>query len=684
MLQSLHKERIQLIDTDSTIHESTLMKLSALLLFAVLNLLIPQTSTFTILGSVRNQAGQPVTNVRISVTDENFQPIRTIFVDSSGKFTIRGLGQGKFSFRVETTGTPYEEQVQQLDLQSLRLRGGNETYPLDIVLKFKRGNEPLGSGGAVFIQDVPKAARTEYERAVNHLKGKKTDKVIASLKKAIEIFPDYYHALELLGSEYVKSDQYEVAIPLLTRALEINRRGAKSAYALGVASLKLNRMDDAIEWLEKSDHLDPINANTQMMLGLAYGNNGSFDKSEASFKKALNFGGAAAAEARLYLAGLYNRQDRYRAAWQELEIYLKEAKDIKDRSQIKSMIEKLKEKETSKQNEPQSEARPTSSLPTNSAPSSGGVSNADISTVSANTSTPSETLPEKLNGRTRENMPVPTLTPEIQGLLDKSAINGGVMHKQLLDYTYQLKKTRRILNERGQSTHTQEELFEAYPVKGEHVLILLSRDGVPSLKLSDDRKRASKQLEEAENNRAVDQKSRDSRDSSTGDYVSAGISGIYNGKPAHISVSISAFLRYCEFYSPRFEKMGDRMMVALSFRPRYTADIPKSYSYINKLTGTIWIDQSDKIVARLEGWTQTEGAFGLAQAVAPSDKASLIYQQDRLPDGSWFPQLIRLNADGRSDLFDGLNWDVVFEFSNYQRFSTTATDKTIDPSRKTP
>jgi tetratricopeptide (TPR) repeat protein len=659
------------------------MKLSALLLFAALNLLIPQRSTFTILGSVRNQAGQAVTNVRISVTDENFQPIRTIFVDSSGRFTIRGLGQGRFSFRIETTGTPYEEQVQLLDLQSIRLRGGNETHPLDIILKFKKGNEPLGSGRVVFIQDVPKAARSEYERAVNHLKGKKTDKVIASLKKAIEIFPDYYDALELLGSEYVKSDQYDVAIPLLIHAFEINRRGAKSAYALGVASLKLNRMDDAIEWLERSDQLDPINANTQMMLGLAYGNKGSFDKSEASFKKALNFGGSAATEAHLYLAGLYNKQERYQAARQELEIYLKEEKKIKDPSQIKAMIEKLKEKETRKQIEPQSEAKLTSPLPTNSAPSSGGVINNDIPTVSPNTGTLTETLPRQLNAGTGENVPVPKLTPEIQELLDKSAINGGVLHKQLLDYTYQLKKTRRILNERGQSTHTQEELFEAYPVKGEHVLILLSRDGVPSLKLSDDRKRAAKQLEEAENKR-IDQKSGDSTDGGAGDYVSAGISGIYNGKPAHISVSVAAFLRYCEFYSPRFEKLEDRTMVILSFRPRYTADIPKSYSYINKLTGTIWIDQSDKIVTRLEGWTQTEGAFGLAQAIAPSDKASLIYQQDRLSDGSWFPQLIRLNADGRPDLFDGLNWDVVFEFSNYQRFNTTATDKITDPSRKTP
>jgi tetratricopeptide (TPR) repeat protein len=638
------------------------MKFSTFLLYALLTTIGIQSSTFTIIGSIRNQAGQAVPNVRISVTDENFQPIRTLFVDSSGRFTINGLGQGKFSFRVETTGTPYEEQVQQIELQSIRLRGGNESYPLDIILKFKKGKELSSSSGTVFVQDVPNAARSEYERAVGFLKSKKTDKVIAPLKNAIAIFPDYYDALELLGSEYVKRDQYDTAIPLLIHALEINKRSAKCSYALGVACLKLNRMEEAMDYLEQSDKFVPNNPNTQMMLGLAYGNKGIFDKSESAFKRALQFAGGAASEAHLYLAGLYNSQERYRAAQEELEIYLKEAKDIKDKTQIKAMIEKLKEKETIKLNEPKSESQITSPLSKKSEQS------LSTGTDSTESGTPPEVRPRVITS-------VPSLTPEFQLLLDQSAINGGVMHKQLLDYTYQLKKTRRILDERGQSTHTLEELYEAYPVKGEHVLILLSRDGIPSLKLSDERKRAAKQLEEAENKRLAAQKSEAAKDVAPVDYVSASISGIYNGKPAYISINLSAFFRYCQFYSPRFENLGNRSMVAYSFRPKYTSDLPSSYSFINKLTGTIWIDQNEKVVARLEGWTEVEGAFGLAQTVAPSDRATLIYQQERQSNGIWVPQSIRLNADGRSDLFNGLNWDVVFEFNNFQRFSTTATEK---------
>ncbi len=43
-----------------------------------------------------------------------------------------------------------------------------------------------------------------------------------------------------------------------------------------------------------------------------------------------------------------------------------------------------------------------------------------------------------------------------------------------------------------------------------------------------------------------------------------------------------------------------------------------------------------------------------------------------------------MNAGGRAELFDGLNWDVVFEFSNYQRFDTSASDAIINPPNKNP
>jgi tetratricopeptide (TPR) repeat protein len=120
-------------------------------------------------------------------------------------------------------------------------------------------------------------------------------------------------------------------------------------YALGVAYLRLNRVDESIEWLQNAAAQDSGNPNAHMMLGLAYGKKQSMDQAEVAFKKAYQLGKANAADAHLYLAGLYDKRKQYGNAWRELELYLKEAKGLKDTTQLREMIAKLKAKEKAKQ-----------------------------------------------------------------------------------------------------------------------------------------------------------------------------------------------------------------------------------------------------------------------------------------------------------------------------------------------
>ncbi len=305
---------------------------------------------FVVIGRVSDTSGRAVPNVRVLAIDENFQPIRTIFVDGSGQFFVRGLSPGRYQFRVETTGTPYQEyETGWIELQSVRLRpGGTENYPLDIVLKFKPNKSAGSRAEAVFVQNVPDNARVFYESGAKNFRDGQADDGVAALKQALNLFPDYFQALELLGKEMVKAGRYEEGLPVLSRAVKVNPRAAASHYALGVAYLKLGQLDSAIESLNKSASFSPTNANTQMMLGLAFRQNKQLPESEAAFKKALQLGGAAAAEAHFYLAGLYEKQKRFAAAAVELELYLKEAKDINAPDKIREMIRGLKEKAKTK------------------------------------------------------------------------------------------------------------------------------------------------------------------------------------------------------------------------------------------------------------------------------------------------------------------------------------------------
>ncbi len=315
----------------------------------LLSLLFPALpfQKFVIIGRVSDTTGRSVPYVRVLAIDENFQPIRTIFVDASGQFFVRGLSPGRYQFRVETTGTPYQPfETGWIELQALSMRPQSvENYPLDIVLKLKSNKQPEAGAETIFVQNVPENARAFYERGAKSFREGQAEAGIAALKQALELFPDYFQALELLGKEQVKAGLYEEGLVTLLHAVKVNPRAAASYYALGVVYLKLGQLEPAIESLKKAASFNQTNANTHMMLGIAFRQRKQLAEAETAFKKALQLGGTSAAEAHFYLAGIYEKQQRFAAAAAELEVYLKEEKEVKDPDSIREMIRSLKEKE---------------------------------------------------------------------------------------------------------------------------------------------------------------------------------------------------------------------------------------------------------------------------------------------------------------------------------------------------
>jgi hypothetical protein len=270
---------------------------------------------------------------------------------------------------------------------------------------------------------------------------------------------------------------------------------------------------------------------------------------------------------------------------------------------------------------------------------------------------------------------------DIAELVRQVENNGAAMHKRMREYTYLLKKTRRILNEQGKASSVYVQGFEAYPVRGEHVLIQLTRNGLPLApwEVEAERKRAGERLEkfeQEENHSEAGNKQR------AEGYVAAGVYGRAQGRPVALSVDLAAFLHWSEFYSPQFERVGDRGMIVLRFRPRPGVNLPRNKSFVAKLVGTVWIDSADKVIARFEGWPAPEFVKRDEAQAASQPEARLIYRQVKLPDGMWFPNLIRVNSAGDGSLFDGLNWDVLFEFSEYKHFTTTVEEIKIQDPKK--
>jgi tetratricopeptide (TPR) repeat protein len=292
----------------------------------------------------------PVGNLYVELLDRLGMSLLRGRVDSTGRFIFRGLGSGTFNVKIITVGTNYQETIQEVRLLSMptgRGRYSSDMAYVDIFLKLDPRWINTGSGGAatvVFAQEVPDEARKLYKKGVELLADKKAEG-LDSLKKALEISPNYYDALDFLGNEYVRRQQYAEAVPHLLKAIDVNRRSFTSFYALGLASYNLKNLTAAGEALRAATVINPQSVNAHLFYGMVLRIEGSYEKAEKALVKAKSLAkNSPVAEIHWQLGLLYEKTARHRQAAEELERYLEIAPKAENAEQIKKLIEQLRAK----------------------------------------------------------------------------------------------------------------------------------------------------------------------------------------------------------------------------------------------------------------------------------------------------------------------------------------------------
>jgi len=306
---------------------------------------------------VYGPSGTPLNEVYVELQTDTYSTIGRSRSDGSGRVTFSNLGNGTYKVRVLPYGTDYIEQSQDVVIASLGQLprelglgpGGGTNENVDVYLRVR---DALSSGpfaappGTVFAQAVPDAARKLYEKAIVDLRDKREKEAFANLKKAIEVFPTYYLALERLGTEYVMrgSAYHEAARIILTKAIDVNPKGFSSIFGLGVVQYQLKMTDQAIETLKRATTLHPSSVNAYMYLGMALRQAKKVAEAETALKRANTIGKGKGAEVLWQLARLYSEQNRYQEAADTLELYLKVQTDKNDTEKVRQLIQQLREK----------------------------------------------------------------------------------------------------------------------------------------------------------------------------------------------------------------------------------------------------------------------------------------------------------------------------------------------------
>lgn len=200
------------------------------------------------------------------------------------------------------------------------------------------------STGTLFVQDIPKEAETQYKKAIGLLKREKNDGAIRLLHQALDIFPDYFLALQVLGTVHVRQGRFETALTALSHAIAVNPKSDISFLSLGIAQLNLNRMDECIASLRQSAALNPRSSNAYLILGYALIKNGHAPEAEDPLQLAFRLGGDQAIESQLYLANAYEKDGKFHDAANALQVYIKHAPRGTDKQKIEGMIERLEAK----------------------------------------------------------------------------------------------------------------------------------------------------------------------------------------------------------------------------------------------------------------------------------------------------------------------------------------------------
>lgn len=299
----------------------------------------------TISGYVFGPQRSPVGQVPVELRDDVNGVVGRARTDGSGHFIFFGVPNGRFSVTVLPLGTNLEGQSQEVEIAGIGARGQPvpQTAQVDFYLRRTKAAE-LAENSVVFAQEVPDTAKRAYESAVSDLESQRTEQGVVELKRAVEIFPTYFLALQRLGAEQLKREEYEEAKKSFVTALSVNQRSFLCWYGLTYANFVLKKWKDVLESSEKVLELDKNSINTLLMLGISQRNLQRYPEAERSLLRAKKIDEGKTPDIYWNLALLYAYNlKKYQDAADALELYLKANPSIPDTTNIKKLIKQFRE-----------------------------------------------------------------------------------------------------------------------------------------------------------------------------------------------------------------------------------------------------------------------------------------------------------------------------------------------------
>jgi hypothetical protein len=254
--------------------------------------------------------------------------------------------------------------------------------------------------------------------------------------------------------------------------------------------------------------------------------------------------------------------------------------------------------------------------------------------------------------------------PEVEALMKAVVANQEAIEELREKYTFRQTETENKVDGSGRVKESEVRVSEVTPIAGRYVERLVSVNNKPlsAKEQEDEDKRVQKEIEEILKKREKREQERleKERDKMKNE----------DSREERGNFTILGILRLSEVTSVRREMFRGFEVIAFDFEPKKGVK-PKSRieSIINKLAGTMWIDEAAKQIVRLEArFTDSfKVGGGLLASVAPSTAVAL--EQQKVGDEVWMPSYSEANISARIFLLAKFNRNVLTRYSDYKKYS---------------
>ena len=145
-------------------------------------------------------------------------------------------------------------------------------------------------------------------------------------------------------------------------------------------------------------------------------------------------------------------------------------------------------------------------------------------------------------------------------------------------------------------------------------------------------------------------------------------------KPDKEEFHLTGLWNVATFSNPRRESISSRPTLVFDYKGNPNAKAKNlGEEIMRQLAGTLWIDERDDAIVRLEGTLQENFHVGGGLLVNIKKGSRFNFTQSLVNGEIWFPVELTAHVDGRFLLLKGFNGDGHQTFSDYRKLTTSVT-----------